>query len=740
MIKLIGYEIQKLFFRKLTILILVVLFGLNGILLHHVATAPLSETSPLNRIDITHGYAAYQGQSANVIQQEMEDWFAAYQGLWYMDVGGNFHHPTQEQLDALTVFTDRIGLDAGIRSAILNHVQALNGYESYLDAVQETAQRLSASPLYGNENSFAHRNLKKTAEKYLPLYDVVLSTGDSSRIKLALEGHTTTVLLLFAMVMIVLILTRAEREEGLLSLVKPTVHGRLGLISAKIATLLLVLLILTLLFYGENLLLTGWLFGFENWDRSIQSLDGYLTSPWAITIGEYVPLFLFAKYLGLITSALVFFLACVVIPGRVAACITGAGILLIELGLYVGIPYHSYLSPLRQMNLAAGLDTVTFFSDYLNVNCFGFPVSISTASLAASAGIMGGSIWCACRRWCLEETVQTATRKKRKTRKVRISTSLLGHEAYKILITCRGGLLLAALILVQIFCYSGMNAYELESEIWYQQYVTQFRGRYSETHLQAIQDELDWMESVYEQQSEYYAMADRGEISQEYASYLAGEIEYSSSQVEALQRTKMQYDHLIKQTQQGKQVLFLSTTEYNYLLDDEVSDLLDSAKLCFVLAVCCAIYFTVEDTSGMMMLIRPSPMGKRKVLGCKLMVCCGYLIVVWAVSFMPRIIGSVQLYPLNDLHFPAASLPQFASMPDCISIGEALVLMNVSRLWCAITVTIGIFLFSIKIKDPTLAMVLSLLVLELPIFLKFLNVVEEILFLPLLNGHWMMAP
>lgn len=739
MMKLIGYEIQKLFSRKLTILILVVLFGLNGILLHHAATEPLSETSPLNRIDIAMGYASCQGQGAHAIQKEMEDWFAAYQGLWYVDDDGNFHQPTQAQLDAMTVFTEKIGLDAGIRSAILNHVQALNGYESYLDSVQETAQRLSASSLYANENSFAHRNLKKTAQVYLPLYDVVLTTGDSSGVKLAFEGHTTTVLLLFAMVMIVLILTRAEREEGLLSLVKPTVHGRLGLIGAKIITLLLVLLVLTILFYSENLLLTGWLFGFENWGRSIQSLDGYLTSPWAITVGEYVPLFLFAKYLGLITAALVFFIACVVMPGRVAACITGAGILLIELGLYVGIPYHSYLSPLRQMNLAAGLDTVTFFCDYLNVNCFGFPVSISAASLAASAVIMSGSIWYSCRCWCREETIMAASRKKRKTRKVRISTSLLGHEAYKLLITCRGGLLLAVLILVQMFCYSGMNAYELESEIWYQQYVTQFRGAYSEVYLQAIQDALDWMESVYEQQAEYYAMADRGEISREYASYLAGKIEPSNSQEEALHRSKAQYDYLTAQREQGKQVSFLSTTEYNYLLDDEASDVFDSAKLSFVLAVCFSIYFTMEDTSGMMLLIRPSPMGKRKVLGRKLIVCCGYLIAVWAVSFLPRIFGSAAIYPLNDLDFPAASLPQFASMPDGISIGEALVLMNVSRLLGAVIVTIGIALLAVKIKNPTSVLIVSLLIQELPVFLNFLNVTGEILLLPLLTGHWMMA-
>ena len=739
MAKLIGYEIQKLFSRKLTVLIVAVLLLLNGILLHHTATKPLTENSPLTQMDISAAYSSYRGQSAAAIQTQMEEWFSAYQGLWYVDDSGNFHQPTQEQLDALTVFTGKIGTDAGIRKAILAHAQTLNEYESYLDSVQETAERLSTSSLYSNENSFAHRSLKKTAEVYFPLYDVVLTPGDSSGIKLALEGHTTTVLLLFAMVMIVLILTRAEREEGLLSLVKPTVHGRLGLIGAKIVTLMLSLLMLTLLFYGENLLLTSFLFGAEDWGRSIQSLDGYLTSPWTLSVGEYVALFFAAKNLGLITSALVFFLICVVVRGRVQACIVGAGIMMLELALYVGIPYHSYLSLLRQMNLAAVLDTVAFFSDYLNINCFRFPVSISTASATACLLCSSGSIWYACRRWCTEETISSVSGRRQRSRRVRVSTNLLGHEAYKLLVTCRGGLLLAFLLLVQIVTYSGMNAYQTEAEVWYQQYAAQFRGAYSIEHLRMIDAELEQIDSVHEQQQEYYAMADRGEISQEYASYLAGEIQPSSSQVEALGRVKMQYDYLTDQREQGKQVSFLSTTEYNFLLDDKESDVLDSAKLCFVLAVCFSVYFTMEDTSGMMLLIQPSPLGKRRVMERKLLVCCVYLVSVWGASFLPRICGSISLYPLLDLSVPAASLPQFASMPDGISILEALLLMNASRLLGSIAAAIGIAALTRKIKNPTSVLVLSLLILELPVFLNMLNVIEEVLLLPLISGHWIMT-
>lgn len=736
---MIRYEFQKLFSQKLTIVILAVLLVLNGILVWHTATQPLSDTSTATRMDISRVYESYAGQTAEEMAADLENWMETYRGLWYFDDEGNFHQPTQEQMDALLVFTDRIGTDAGLRSQVLDQVQALTGYEAYLDSVQENAEKLSQSALYSNKNSFAHRNLLKTAQVYLPLYAVEVTPGDSSAVKLALEGHTTTVLLLFSMVLIVLNLTLTEREEGLLLLVKPTVNGRMGMITGKIWTLVILLLVLTLGFYGTNLAITGHLFGFGDLSRSIQSLSGYMTSPWMISVGAYIGLYLAARYLGMVTVGVLFFLICILAKNRIPACVIGAVVLMVELALYIGIPYHSWLSILRQMNLAALLDTAAFFSDYLCLNILGFPVSIAACSLAACALVSGISIFASCRRWCREETTQSIKSRKRASRRAGISTSLPYHEAYKLLVTCKGGILLVFLILVQTVSYADMKAYETEAEVWYQHYAEILRGDYSEENARYLEEVQVSFEAVSGQQQEYYAQADQGEISHEYASFLASQIAIDNSQEEGFRRAKQQYDYLKTQTEKGKAVQFVSTTGYDYLLDDTTSDVLDGAKLCFVLAVCFSVYFTMEDTSGMMRLILPSPAGKRKVMGYKLLVCCGYLLLIWAASFLPRLLGSLSIYPMIDGNYSAASLPQFASLPDGISILEALVLMNGSRLAGAVLVTLVITLFANKIKSPTPVLITSLIVLELPAFLNLLGVVGELLLLPLITGHWMLV-
>lgn len=736
--KLIRYELYKLFSQRLTVFILAVLLALNGILIYHTAVQPLSQNTSVSRVDVAKAYTFYEGQSTQEITEEISVWMEAYQGLWYLDEEGVFHQPTEEQIQELLRFTDRIGSDAYIRNQILSQVEALAGYTAYLDTVQETAEKLSQSSLFSNPNSYSHRNLIKTAERYLPLYDVEVTPGDSSGVKLALEGHTTTVLLLFGMVLIVLNLTLTEREEGLLLLVKPTANGRGSMIGAKLVTMLLCLLFLTAAFYGMNLAISASLFGLGDLSLSIQSLDGYLTSPWQINVGQYISLYFGAKYLGAATVGMVFFLICILTKNRIAACVLGAAVLMVEVGLYVLIPMHSWLSVLRQMNLAAILNTAEFFSDYLTLNVFSFPVSIGVCSALACGLVLAGGSVLACRRWCREETVEPVRNRKSRRFGSRVSTNLLGHEAYKLLVTCKGGVLLIVLLLVQVFSYSGMTAYALESEVWYQYYAELLAGDYSEENAAFLAEEQAFFDSVYLQQQEYYAMADRGEISLGYASFLASKIQPSSSREEGFYRAKAQYDYLQTQHDAGKQVQFVSTTGYDFLLDDLQSDVMDAAKLGFVLAVCFSIYFTMEDTSGMMRLILPSPVGKQAVTRRKLTVCAVYLLLACGAAFLPRIVASLNIYPMVSPESAAASLQQFQNAPEGFSILGYFLLVNLSRVLGALLATLGILWVCGKVKQPIGALVVCLIELELPVFLYLLGIIDEVVLLPMMTGHWLM--
>ena len=230
---LIGYEFRKTLAPKLTRVILAVLLLLNGIVIDYTARRPLPETENVTRAQVSQVYADHAGQSPEQIAAWLQSWLEEYAALWWMD-DGTFRQLTQEQIQTILTYTDSIRQEASLIQTVLDQVTPLTEYTNYLNAVQENAESLTQSALFSDENSFPYRSLKKTAQIYRPLYAVTLTAADSSGVTVALEGHATTVLLFFAMVLLVLNLVLSEREEGLLLLIKPTFNGRGKTIAAKL--------------------------------------------------------------------------------------------------------------------------------------------------------------------------------------------------------------------------------------------------------------------------------------------------------------------------------------------------------------------------------------------------------------------------------------------------------------------------------------------------------------------------
>ena len=95
-----------------------------------------------------------------------------------------------------------------------------------------------------------------------------------------------------------------------------------------------------------------------------------------MTAGQYLAGFLLAKVgAALVYGALIFCLG-TVFKNALSACLAMGGVLALEFLLYLTIGIHSWLSPLKILNLVCLADTGWFFADYLNMNIAGYPVNI----------------------------------------------------------------------------------------------------------------------------------------------------------------------------------------------------------------------------------------------------------------------------------------------------------------------------------------------------------------------------
>ena len=77
----------------------------------------------------------------------------------------------------------------------------------------------------------------------------------------ALDFELTDVVTVFAMLLIATVLVRAERDNGLLALVRSTPAGRLHTAGAKLLALGASLAVVLACLYGVNLLYCGGLYG-----------------------------------------------------------------------------------------------------------------------------------------------------------------------------------------------------------------------------------------------------------------------------------------------------------------------------------------------------------------------------------------------------------------------------------------------------------------------------------------------
>ena len=160
----------------------------------------------------------------------------------------------------------------------------------------------------------------------------------------------------------------AEKDKKLFYITRSTKNGRLQSGIAKIAALFVHCTIITILFYGMNLIYAEITIGFGDLTADIQSVAIYMESNLQISILEYI-------IYSVLTKGFVFFATGNVI---MAFCIFADRIVLpyVAAFLLYGISYIAYLtipavekwSVFKYINLIGILETQKLYGSYLNFN------------------------------------------------------------------------------------------------------------------------------------------------------------------------------------------------------------------------------------------------------------------------------------------------------------------------------------------------------------------------------------
>lgn len=197
-----------------------------------------------------------------------------------------------------------------------------------------------------------------------------LSSDISTGVNALSQTTATDLIVVLFLVLLAGAVIVKEHENGLFYLIRPNYQSGAVLAGAKLLVMLASAFGVALVFYGSNMLFIFWSYGFGDWMRPIQSVQGVLGSSFQITVLQYVLLFLF---------------------GKIAACCL-IGIFLLAVGALfknntlliltavVSVLLYQYIDPysiFKYLNLNAFLQPQTVVEKYLNLNLFEYPFSVT---------------------------------------------------------------------------------------------------------------------------------------------------------------------------------------------------------------------------------------------------------------------------------------------------------------------------------------------------------------------------
>ena len=483
---------------------------------------------------------------------------------------------------------EKVYLRRGALNTVLFSVQETQNYAGYLQEMEQQAKRLSQSALFADKDSYSKRNAEKIPERYAHLKNIVPKATDSTGLLLATESKMTDGIAMAIVLLLAFSFFTMEREEGTMAFVRSVRYGGKTLGVQKIVATLSGGVIGVFLLYLQNFLIMGIRFGLGNVTEWIQSVEGFLASPWKIKIIDYIVLFFIGKMLAAAVSMVIVFLC---LRGKTilqtVAMLLGVGV--IEYVCYVGIASNSWLSIWKRCNFFSLMNVEKFFETYENVNLFGYPVSSVLLCTLFGTGVFLLCLLGSVKSYEKVSRMEYAQKKGRKFfKKHTRAHTLIGYEMKKLLFVNGAGVVMLLFLVGQTFYLQNTKTYFSLDELYYKKYLQEMSGP-------VTSEKMTWLEM------EERRIRDL-------------EKKEPSPEVERQLLCKPAFEQIKNQAERiGEQGVFLDEIGFSYLLDRK-NFLLRIGITCGMALLAFFNMFMIETMSGMDTLWNTVPNGRRRIL------------------------------------------------------------------------------------------------------------------------------
>lgn len=607
---------------------------------------------------------------------------------------------------------------------LLNNSEYLTKYDDWLNSIQRNKENMQMFSLFESE-SFSGRNIVKTTDEFEKLRGVSLSLGADGAVNSFMSFALTDYFMIAVLTMIVMSFFE-ERKAGLAGIIHAAPHGRAYLALQRIIILLGVSVVGVLLLYGSNLAI-GFSFysGTDDLTRPVQSVEILGKLPVLCSVGSFLIYYLILRVLASFFIGLLFWLLLSAVNNVKYSIIIAAVILAVEYSLYTFLPVQSVWNGLKYFNLFTYISLSDLYTNYLNINLFGYPFGIRSISqfalfpmcfcLAAACvfiyckkKLAGGKDVLGKIAYCIRAI----------TDKALCRFGLLGTEIYKTL-WIQKGVIVFALFVYAVFKLSFSANIPLYSaaEVAEQKYIGVLSGEITDetfSKIDSIMEQLDKAISDYKKAKIDF---ENDIITKSQLNLFARDEAAASSSKEGLDRVRARVNELkTSGSDKGFTPWLIDETPFESVYGIAAQNNQHRAAVIAVLALILMLAGSMvyERRSNMTFLSSSTFRGRSILLSRKILLSVIISAAVWAVVYGQELYVLITKFDIRAWDIAVQNLSMLSEFPISCSIRGFLIILYVYRLFVLVCGAMIVLLISSLVKRIELAYVVACGAMLLP--------------------------
>lgn len=559
----------------------------------------------------------------------------------------------------------------------------VDSYPAFLDEMENRAADMEKLNMYSDKDSFVYRNIQKTCADFKNLEGTLVEVGNSYGVKQFINYNWSIAFTILFLIISGYFLFFYERNLGLFLLLKGTKNGHMKLSISKWSVLIVFTLFYEVIKEVSAISLMGYLYGYGDLNRNLQSISEFRNCPYEITVGGMLILTVFIRVFIAFIMANFVFLLCVAIRSELLALVIAGLFFGLEMWFSNSILASSRLAILKCVNVFYGWNVEQVLGNYINLNVFEYAVgknicsiviAVSFSVASISIGVWLFHILCQIRSESFLEKVRMWIR--RKFSFLWKHTILEFFEIFKVFVQQKKGILILILLFLCINSIQSVNEtkiYFTASAATYHNCMDNIEGKVSEESLQYVDKELAYLDELY---LKLEAISnDSSSSANIMRTHLMNEIELKE---EGIQIVVMQIENLKNKEGNFYDKFLVDELAYTDLWYDEQTDLVGFALGAIAISLWCSGIYPSEDKKKIFPLLHTTQNGQKKLNRSKNL--CAILGTI-SVSVLVQLPQLMEYYYIDGFKVIGQKLSDFTmvNLESNLTIGGLLLLVFVLK-------------------------------------------------------------